>query len=288
VATLATYEYQVQDLLHDPNNAIWSITQIDAYINQARRKLVKDTGCLRTLQTSYLTQGVEQYTFGQVTGATVVAGGSGYTAPTVTFSGGGGSGVAATLGVSGGAVNTITFTSFGSGYTSAPTATITDATGTGAQIALGVINQATYDVLNINVIWNSLRYALQWRVFSIFSAQIRLWLAANYQRQPTMWSAYGDSSIFIGAPPDQTYPIEVDSIILPTDLVNGSSTIDPIPLVKQDAIQYYAAFLAKKNMQAYGEAEMFLSDYRREVAEDVAVYTRRLPNAYADAGGSGY
>ena len=58
--------------------------------------------------------------------------GGGYTAPTVSFTGGEGTGAAATANVTNGTVSSITMTAAGSGYTSAPTVTITDADGTGA------------------------------------------------------------------------------------------------------------------------------------------------------------
>jgi len=60
-----------------------------------------------------------------VTSITVVNGGSGYTsAPTVTITGGGGSGATATASVSGGAVTGITVNNAGLGYTSPPSVTI--------------------------------------------------------------------------------------------------------------------------------------------------------------------
>jgi hypothetical protein len=59
---------------------------------------------------------------GGVSGATVTAGGSGYaTAPTVSFTGGGGTGATATATVSNGVVTGVTVTAPGTGYTSAPT-----------------------------------------------------------------------------------------------------------------------------------------------------------------------
>jgi hypothetical protein len=61
-------------------------------------------------------------TSGFVTSITVVDGGVGYTsAPSVTISGGGGSGATATANVSGGAVTSITVNNAGSGYSSPPT-----------------------------------------------------------------------------------------------------------------------------------------------------------------------
>jgi hypothetical protein len=62
----------------------------------------------------------------------LTAGGTGYTsAPTISFTGGGGTGAAATAVVSGGVITRINITAYGSGYTSAPTVVITGA-GTGA------------------------------------------------------------------------------------------------------------------------------------------------------------
>jgi hypothetical protein len=73
---------------------------------------------------------------GALGGVYVLNGGTGYTsAPSVAFSGGGGSGAVATAVVSGGAVVGFTVTNHGSGYTSAPTVTLTGSTGTGAVAA---------------------------------------------------------------------------------------------------------------------------------------------------------
>jgi hypothetical protein len=70
---------------------------------------------------------------GAVIAAAVTAGGSGYTsAPTVAFSGGGGSGAAGKAVLTGNAVTGITITAGGSGYTSAPTIALTGGGGTGA------------------------------------------------------------------------------------------------------------------------------------------------------------
>lgn len=74
---------------------------------------------------------------GKVTDVIVTAGGSGYaSAPTVTFSGGGGTGAAATAVISGGAVVGVVVTNGGSGYTSAPTVTFSAGTATASGTAI--------------------------------------------------------------------------------------------------------------------------------------------------------
>jgi hypothetical protein len=51
---LDTYLEQVTDLLHDPNNQVWSNTQLTNYINEARNRVAQDTKCLRQILTPSL------------------------------------------------------------------------------------------------------------------------------------------------------------------------------------------------------------------------------------------
>jgi hypothetical protein len=75
----------------------------------------------------------------------VNAGGSGYTSgATVGFSGGGGSGATATATVSSGVVTAITVTGQGSGYTSAPTVTISPVSGGSGATATAYITLGSY------------------------------------------------------------------------------------------------------------------------------------------------
>lgn len=281
MTTLAYYEFQVTDLLHDPLYVKWSQPQVDNYINQARQQLVMDTACLRQLQQTFITAGQESYTFGQVTGASITAPGTGYVTPTVTFAGGGGSGVAASLGVVGGAVSSITFSNFGSGYSSAPIATINPVGGgTGGAISVGVLNTNTYDILDVHMIWGTMRWTLDWYAFSQFSAWWRPWQANQYMSQPRAWAAFGETQLFLGPPPDQSYAVEFDSVILPDTLL-AATPADQIPTKYRDAVQFYAAHLAKVNSQAYGEAEAFRTLYNKKLAElGVTAYVRRIASQY--------
>lgn len=78
-------------------------------------------------------QAAINYVSGAVIGVSGLVGGSGYTsAPSVSFSGGNGTGATATAIVSGGAVTGILITSPGGGYTSAPSVSLSGGGGTGA------------------------------------------------------------------------------------------------------------------------------------------------------------
>lgn len=69
----------------------------------------------------------------------ITNGGSSYaSAPTLSIGGGGGSGATATCTVSGGAINAVTITNAGSGYSSAPTVTITGGGGSGGVLTVSL------------------------------------------------------------------------------------------------------------------------------------------------------
>src|SRR5471032_3027218 len=121
---LNNYLVQTQRLLHDVSARFSSVSEITDYINSARTRLCRDTGCSRLLQTIFLSAGVEVYPFGGVTGFNITSPGTGYaTPPVVTIAGPGVTGgVTATAAatVKNGAVTGISITNPGTLYSSAP------------------------------------------------------------------------------------------------------------------------------------------------------------------------
>ncbi|MDE2105914.1 MAG: hypothetical protein KGL39_52315 [Patescibacteria group bacterium] len=67
--TLQEYITQVQLLLHDRDGQFYQQSDLIGYINSARNRLVRDTGCLRTLLTWYTVTGQETYPLYQWTQA---------------------------------------------------------------------------------------------------------------------------------------------------------------------------------------------------------------------------
>lgn len=280
--TLAQYILDVRRLLHDATGKYWSDAELTDYINEARERVVADTGCNRTKQISYMTQGIETLAFGGVNGILLNAGGSGYS-PDGTYAlgfagGGNGSGAAGTYTVVGGIVTAVTLTAQGTGYTAVPTISFPTGGGTNASATAGIILVNTFDVLNIRIQWGSMWYQLDYKPFSQLSTLLRAW--QTWQQRPVAFSVYGPNTIYVGPTPDQTYPIELDTVISPVALVNTTDA-DTISFPYVGTVKFYAAYLAKFKEQSYDEATKFEQEYRIRLRESIrSSFTRRIPSMY--------
>ena len=284
---LAGYITQVQRLLHDANAQFWSTTELTDYINSARIRLVRDTGCYRNLVPLYLSTGVEVYPFGGVTGFLVTNPGSGYgSASTVTVAISGATGAVqatATPTFTAGKLTSIAVSNPGTLYSAfavSPTVTINAVGGgSGAAATAFFIPQEAIDCVNLTVYWGNTRQVLARWPWTRFNAQARAWV--NYQGLPSVFSVYSYNSVFVAKIPDQTYQADFDCVIQPNPLVDNT-TLEAIPPVMQDPIQYFAAHLAKIKSQRWDEADKFYARYNIEVLKAInSSFTRALPNPYA-------
>jgi hypothetical protein len=208
MATLQTYITQCRRLLHDANANFWSDSELTDYINAARERLVRDTGCLRTIQTVNTVTSQEVYQF--------------------------------------------------------------SALPSGIQ---------TMDILNINLYWGNTRIPLRYLPWTQFNAELRFW--QNYIGRPIAFTVYGQQAFYLAPVPDQVYAMELDTIILPTALVNATD-VDPIISPWTDPVAYYACHTAKFKEQSYGEAEIFLNQYKAKAMSVInTTFTRRLPDPYS-------
>jgi hypothetical protein len=277
MATLSSYITEVQRLLHDANSVFWTTSELTDYINDARERVARDTGCLRTLQitaTPISSTGVPATVW--TSGATVTAGQfifNNIFIYEVTVSG---------------VLSTTAPPYPASGYTFPPSTPFTDGTATlqysgpaeiipYATIATGT----TLDILNVNVYWGNSRIPLRYLPWSNFNAQLRYW--QNYVGRPVCFSVYGQNNIYIGPVPDQAYVVEIDSTILPTALnLNTPNVNDQIQDPYTTPVAFYAAYKAKYKEQSYGEAEIYKQEYAKQVQAVLnSVYTRRIPDPYS-------
>lgn len=208
MTTLSDYIVQVRRLLHDVSGNFWTDAQLTSYINAARLRLVRDSGCLRDLQTSATVANQEVYD-----------------------------------------------------YASLPKA------------------DRTLDILNINSYQGNTRIPLRYLPWTQFNASLRY--TQNYIGQPIAFSNYGQNKFYLGPVPGQVYVLELDTVITPEDLVDGSD-VDEISVRYQSPVALRASHEAKYQEQSYGEAEIFEAQYKRELFNVInTAFTRRIPNPYS-------
>jgi hypothetical protein len=277
--TLSGYLTQVQRLLHDSGNDFYTTPQLTSYIEEARQRVVRDTGCLRTIQITQVPCNPESGTSGKKpffwsAGATVaygdfvvsnifiykviIAGVLGSQAPPYPTGNG----------------NLPPDTAFTNG-----TATLFYA-GNSEIIKWSCLPEGlkTLDVININLYWGNSRVPQRYLPWTQFNAELRFW--QNYIGRPIAFSMYGQGQIYISPVPDQVYTVEIDTIILPSALATEGYDVIQDPYTSP--VQFYAAYLAKYYEQSFGEAEIFKQEYIKSVQSVlVSSYTRRMPNPYS-------
>lgn len=137
----------------------------------------------------------------------------------------------------------------------------------------------TIDVWGVTVIWGNERIALRYAPWTEFTAFIRPWV--QFQQVPFMWTKYGSSTLYVGPKPDQTYTTEIDTIEVPNTLVDNT-TVEQLIYPFTESVPYYAAYLAKKKEQSYGEAADFLREFYRTLREGAtSAQMRRIIDIYA-------
>lgn len=125
---------------------------IDRLLSEAQEEFNAQTKIYRTSADLTTTSGVADLVTGTISGQLtkieITNGGSGYTtAPGITFSGGSGTGAAATAIIQNGRVVSIVITNPGSGYTSAPSVVVNSGTPpTNGTLAAAVATIATQDI----------------------------------------------------------------------------------------------------------------------------------------------
>lgn len=283
MATLQTYLTQTRRLLHDATGKYWTDVDLIDAINQAQRRVVVDSACLRRLQTCYISGGLEVYGYGSVSGATVNHGGLGYVASTVgvtTTASPTGDSAVASANVTAGSVVSITVSYGGSGYLTAPTFDIAPAPpgGVTATCTPTIVSSNTLDVLNITLLWGSMRITLERKPFTWFQAFARAW--QGYSQRPAVCAQYGQDKWYIGPIPDQYYVSEWDTVIAPTDL-SQLTDISQIRTPYDDVLPFYAAHIAKFKEQSHNEADVFLNLYQRKMQWALkSANMRTIPSVY--------
>jgi hypothetical protein len=305
-ASLFTYLKQCRRFLSDGNMELLDDGDLTEYINQARRETAMRAQCIRILPAIS----------NPIVSGQVLSGGSDYTDPTVMISPPDfpsgflplpqGAQAIATVTVVGGVIKSINISYGGAGYFQ-PQITVTDPTGTGFEGSLAVapvntLNQgqeqfpfsavdlsmfpgvsSIYMVRGVSVIFSNYRYSLPFYSFSVYQAMIRQYVASQFQYVPAYGSQFGQGTsgtLFLYPPPSQQYQMEWDCQCLPQDLIDDQS-VEAIPSPWDDAVPWFAAYLAMVGLQNWNSARAFQEQYEKRM-KDYSSYVRpgRVTNPY--------
>ncbi len=296
MTTLTEYQTEVLELLHDPSNTYFSVTDVNNYINRARLRIAGKGQCVRLLLSG-----------GTITAIAVSATGSGYSGtPTVTVTGSGQQ-AAATATIGGGGIATVTLTNGGWGYITGTTTTVT-ATGSGGgsnatftttidnsltavpgqevyqfstantlaqsqTLVAGV--QSVEGVLSVACAWGAnaaMKPMLNEMIWSEFQAYYRSY-NTGMQSYPTIWSKYGQGvsgSIYVWPLPSQASQMDWDTWCLPIALTSSTSA-EAIPYPWTTSVAFYAAYLAYFNAQRFDDASNMKKEYEAKMLEAVTM-----------------
>lgn len=289
MTTLQQYITDTQNLVHDTNGANFTTTQMINFVNQARQRVAIDCQCVRGFL-PFLNTITQQETYlynGTIGGVEVTNPGSGYTsAPTVSFTGGGGTGAAAQAIIAGGAIQNIFMTNWGTGYSTVPTLHLSGGGGTGGA-GIPTLLYNVLDILSISVIWGNLRVMLGWLPFTQFQAWLRAY-TFNFSQPDGIWTSHeGIQKVFTYPISDQPYVMEWDIITMPNPLVNLTDNDTQIIAPWDDAVKFFAAHLCIASLQNYAMADYWYDGkgggkYDLRIKQLPATkYVRRIFDPYA-------
>lgn len=267
---LTKYQTRTATLLNDPGQRFWTLAALTNFINEARSQIAAEGQCIVVVPPS--TNGIASIS--------VTAGGSSYTsAPAVTITGPG-SGATATAVLTGNAVTSVTVNTAGSGYDNTTTISFSGGAGTGAaatpviNCVNTVANQEVYQFSAVNplaqltsgvesvlwissvaVSWGALKPVLdQWN-WDDLQAKVRAYPIVS--GQPAMWAQLGQGeggSIYLQPVPTTTLPMEWNCVCTPIDLATDSDP-EAIPYPWTDAVPYYAAYVGFMSARRPEEAK---------------------------------
>jgi hypothetical protein len=283
--TLSGYITEVRRLLHDANGNFYTDTELTDYINDARERLVRDTGCLRIVQISQTplkVRSTDTISGATPTNPTAWAASTALTLNSFVFSN-----IFIYQVTQAGTTGTEPPAYPASNSNYPPTTQFLNGTvgltyvGNCENIYYASLPQGlqTLDVLNINLYWGNTRVPMRYMPWTQFNAELRFW--QNYIGRPISFTVYGQSQIFISPVPDQIYQLEIDTTVLPSPLVAGTDQ-DTINSPYTSPVAFYAAYKAKYKEQSFGEAEIFKQEYIKQAQAVLnSVFTRRIPDPYS-------
>ena len=119
------------------------------------------------------------------------------------------------------------------------------------------------EVIAATVLWGNMRIRLQNRSFTEQDAKLRIF--QSYITRPGSIAKMGANLIYFDPVPDHDYLSDWDVVIVPAPLERDTDP-EPLAIVYQTCVPYYAAHIAKYNEQSLTESSIFFTKYKEERA----------------------
>lgn len=197
---------------------------------------------------------------GAVVAVDSVYGGYGYYQPTITLSGGGGTGATATPVLS--FINQL-----------ARGQEVYNFSDIDLSMFPGV--ESVYLIKSVSLLFSNFRYSLACYDFSTYQSLIRQY-QNNAQYIPAVCAQHGqgtDGSFFMFPLPSASYQLEFDALCLPSDLTSNLS-VEALPMPWCDAVKYWAASMCYENLQNFNAAKYYFDKFDLFV-QRYSTYARR-------------
>ena len=142
---------------------------------------------------------------------------------------------------------------------------ITTVAASGTMLAGGASSNP-FDVLGITVVWGNMRYPLAQLDFTTVGWQYQPYV--GYNDLPQKFAKYGATSVVLGPPPNQDYPVEWDLLNSTTVLAAPTDT-DALDYPWTDPVPFKACQFAKVQLQQFEEADRYGQLYMARLTEVV-------------------
>jgi hypothetical protein len=134
------------------------------------------------------------------------------------------------------------------------------------------------EVIGVTVYWGNMRIRLQNRPYTEQDAKLRIF--QSYVSRPGSIAMMGANQIYFNPVPDHDYTSDWDVVVVPPPLERDTDR-EPLPVVFQECVPYFAAHLAKYNEQSLTESNIFYEKYNTErTAAMYAFFGWRVRDAY--------
>lgn len=265
--TLSWYVNDTADLLRDRNFQMTSESSIKRYVNQARRQVAIQTGCIQVLACGQAPFGTGAQPGNMIPGGFIPG-----TLPGSLPDNANQAGAPSTP---------------SNGFYSIPNVEMYPFSYANQflkkqQAGVGDI----YDVFAVSDSWGGIRPTLDWMPWNDFQAYGRSYNIGAFA-YPFVWSSLGTGTrgqVWLFPAPSTAQEMEWQCSCLPIDLIDDD-TPEAIPDPYTSAVKFYAAYLAYLATQRHGQATLMTGEFNNQldIAASAASGTK-ISSSYPYAG----